>query len=355
MSIRYLNDTLTEKPNEIKSLDLHPWPPPRLTDWAKNVPDAAPWLIEGIVPADGATLISGRQKVSFKSFLAFKLAQIIATGKAEGPFVPVHKDGLPVLFMENDGGAIQSKDRWLKVCGALPEKLYWAHRYPVVLNDGAWVDRIRKLIIEYGIKAIVFDPWVMFSTSDEKDAQQVIQVLNAFTVFKNAGASVIFVHHIRKSSYGADGQISATDIDDDVRGTTALTGYYDAHLAVRKRSISQIHNDVHMRFKDAQPSSWRMEWDVGDTAASVQFTDMASLGGLRLLGRELLQDMVPSKTYNVAKVMDILGQEYDVVKNVLENLCSEGKLIFIKGKGYKSFDSTTGVTEPEVDNVIDFP
>jgi hypothetical protein len=246
-----------------------PWPPPRLPTWCAAV-DADPsptWLLPGIMPADASVLMSGKAKIGHKTWFAMSLAYSVASGKPWGPFKPDKPS--PVLFAELEGPRKFTRRRWAAIAAGfgddtLPDNLIFAHRYPIVLPDEAWQKRLVETIVGEGVKLFCLDTIAKAMLGDEKDSQYVNAFFRSVDVIRSAGCqtSCLYLHHLRKP--GMDKAGFDTDIDDDIRGSTAFSGFYDVHYALRTPYFDD--SVLWLTVRDAQGKSryWHMTWDIAE-------------------------------------------------------------------------------------------
>lgn len=256
--------------SSIKSLS---WRPPLLADWLAVNTAQPRWLLEGLLPADAKVLISGKAKRAYKSWLTFAMAMSVATGKTIGPFIPSDKNGLPVLILAAEGGRGKTADRWHYLKHGLNIDLtnapiYFSHRESILLDAAMWEKRVCDLTKEVAIKFVIVDPLVMFMRGDENDVQAVAAVMRVLGKISEQGATVMFVHHLRKTSAQ---KTIYTHPDEDIRGSSAIQGFYDTHFALRQRSEKQKHNELHIINKDDEEKYFHISWKIDAKLATATF------------------------------------------------------------------------------------
>jgi RecA-family ATPase len=246
------------------------WSPMSLEQWVPLV-EACPddvWIIPKILPMDAVCLISGSAKVSMKTWLAFHLLLTITKGK--GPidvFTPVEKHN--ALIIELEKPAKQTAQRFRMLLSqfednTLPDNLYFSHRENILIDEPDWLNKIIKFIKEKNIKLVLIDTFVKSSRCEENSSKEINDTMRCIDTIRHAmdGGTVLFIHHLRKPS-----KDQLSDIDDDIRGSSALAGHYDVHFALRRKTLDQKHIDLTIRQSDAEEKYYKLRWFF-DTAGS---------------------------------------------------------------------------------------
>lgn len=235
------------------------------------------WIIPGLLPADAATIMSGKSKVSQKTWLAFAMANAVASGTDVSLFAPaVHG---PVLVIEEEGPSKLTGKRWemLEAGIGVPMNglpIFFSHREGVLLNNKAWQDRICGFVRSEGVKLVILDTFAKVFHGDENSVEDVSNAMRIVDTVRHAspGCTVLIVHHLRKEF--ADG--TNPDIDDELRGSSALAGYYDTHFALRKRQPNQPWVGLEIRHKDGEGAHYQVEWDISEANGIASFAMRAA-------------------------------------------------------------------------------
>jgi RecA-family ATPase len=260
------------------------WPPPFVEEFCEQV-DSEPsptWLLENLIPTDAAVLMSGKAKVSFKSWLIFEMCRVLAIGKEHNHLKPANGP-VKSLIIEAEGPRKQTRSRWAMLENAsatgIPSGMIrFAHRYPITLDDPKWREPIVRLIKEEGIQLVVLDTFAKSFRGDENSSEDVGEAMRQLDILRHAGTpekpvTVVFIHHVNKAMSRPDVE---TDIDDDIRGSSSLAGFYDVHLALRKTYPTQKANDLIVRSSDDETYTYRVHWSFDKEAqtAALEMTPM---------------------------------------------------------------------------------
>lgn len=240
----------------------YPWPPPYLEDWCASVDmDEGPaWLIEPLIPSDSVVVMSGPAKKSNKTWFAFQCVAAIASGRQFGPIIPAIDEPQKCLILEAEGGRRETRRRWtwLANTAGFPvpcKQVLFAHRYPLRLNQTNWVQRVQQVVADENIKLVIIDTLAKAFRGDENSAADAGAIMEAVDILRGAGATIMYLHHLRKSSP------AGTDIDEELRGSSALAGFYDVHLAFREHAQG-LHLTV--RSRDEIEREFMVRWDISE-------------------------------------------------------------------------------------------
>jgi hypothetical protein len=116
----------------------------------------------------------------------------------------------------------------------------------------AWCDTFKP-------DAIVLDPWSKVGPEDENDASSSLVCLQTIAGLQRQGIGVCVVCHTRKPQAN-----QKVDIDQEVRGSSALTGAYDTHIALRRNDESSPLACIVRNKNSAGADHW-LTWDIKTT------------------------------------------------------------------------------------------
>jgi hypothetical protein len=307
-----------------------PWPPDYLEEWCRKVDTEteAEWLLKRLVPSDAAIIMSGVAKRSFKTWLAFQMCLALARGEPISKLEPT--GAYSSLILELEGARKQTRNRWTYLLsGAIipPERITFIHRYPVLLDDPTWVDRIKTLVTERDIRFVVVDTLAKASRADENSARDVGNVMRAIDVIRQAklGCSVMYLHHLKKPG---DPELEI-DIDDEVRGSSALQGFYDTHLALRKASSRSNSINLTARQKDDEERRFVIRWDILKDENKANLTmDELSLDNLDpAMLDNCTAVLLQGETYGIRDLCRAWGFDSDMVTAIRDQLINDEVLV----------------------------
>ncbi|KAK1548632.1 hypothetical protein Q3G72_033474 [Acer saccharum] len=238
------------------------------------------WLVEGFIPSDNLVLISGHPKDSKKTWLGMWLA-LQAAEK--------HK----ICYIYREGSRLPTLQRFDALTQSLRvdtrEYLYnqisFHHRNHFWLDNLEQVKNACKFIKRNDIKLIFVDTFAKSVQSDENSSKDVGKAINATERLRDAGATVVLVHHLRKATSAlSNGAQGTPEPDKDLRGSSALAGAYETHLAVRaydgKPSILLVGG------KETEWTAYDYDWQFKadenkqliDARLHLKLTDIPNIG-----------------------------------------------------------------------------
>lgn len=226
------------------------------------------WIWKGFLAPGLVTLLSGNPKEGKTTFLVH-LCMSLENGEAflEQPIKPVK-----TLIISEEG-----KNGWYRkkletklsgsIVGIIPRYLYDKN------HSENWVEAIhevKELCLGKDIKLVVFDTLSYFWTvNDENQASAVQASLKPLHILSDAGIAVLLIHHDRKSG---GGNIVGT------RGSSALTGFIDIKMGLRKASGSQRVLESDGRYEET-PSKIIVELVEEDGEKKFVVIDKDQVGG----------------------------------------------------------------------------
>lgn len=212
-----------------------PMPLPGWVDAALSSP-APKWLIEGAIPADGLTIISGRPKLSKKSWFAYLAGLAMSSGRTLGPLEPGDPAGIPVLYCNLEGAIKPTAERFPMLARghnlnlAECDKFYMLHNTPVLLDDARSVAQLCHFVKDHGVQCVFLDTFARAFAGDENSSRDVGRAMAGVGKLRTCGASVVLVHHTRKVSSHAGQDIF--DVSMALRGSSAIDGAMDQLIGI---------------------------------------------------------------------------------------------------------------------------
>jgi len=238
------------------------WSPPSVAEWIEAAPKEVKWLVDYFVPEDSVILLSGQQKLAFKTNLALCLSILVAAGKTFGC---LHTSAArPVLYVYEEGSSAGTRSRLIKICKGLgvdPTSLhtmYLAHRQRVKLDDSAWRRQLIRFVQYEKPGLVVLDTMSYMHLGDENSVKEMSSSIETIQHIRDAGASVVVLAHLDKTKGGNP----RADIDTQIRGTSLVVNFYDVHIACRRYRKSDMHIDMTVRHRDDEEKEFKISWTV---------------------------------------------------------------------------------------------
>jgi archaellum biogenesis ATPase FlaH len=200
--------------------------PTKLEDLMSKDFPASSWLIDGLIPSAGVTILSG-VPASYKTFVLLEMAVKVSAGEPLFDYFPTEQTNVLIVDEESGERRLQARLQTLGVTNTLP--IYLWSKYNFKLED-KYVDQLVKFCQEHEVGLVIFDSLVRVHDKDENDAaamSQVFQVLNKCTA---QGITVIFAHHNRKVAPGK----TRIDLSSAMRGSSDIYAALDSHIAITR-------------------------------------------------------------------------------------------------------------------------
>jgi RecA-family ATPase len=306
----------------------------RLQDWLEQAEESQAFLLQDLVPEEALVILSGTPKRSKKTLLMLNAAMALATGKPIGKFIPTNPEGVPILICEGEGSTPGMKQLWdMLLCGANLTreelgKVYWLFREPLKINYKEHALEVVRFVEHYGVKCVVFDTLNAHASFNENNSQEVGALIDMFNKLKNKGCSIILVHHLNKPS-----KDFTRDIDDELRGSSALAGAYDVHFAIRQKSDESTTLDLHVRSKYAEDKLFHLRWHfMQDTYAQLEWLD-ADSEGANEFDMLCISKLMPTFNYSRKKLSEMWGIQGASLEKQIRKFV-EGGLIEEGTNGY---------------------
>ena len=218
--------------------------------------DATEWLVDGILPAGGFSVFSGKPKAG-KSTAARHLAHAVACGErwldrgtSDGPVV--------YIALEEKVSEVRRHFMAMGTPRGAPLRICF-HRTP-----GDAVALLAETVAQFKPALVIVDTLFRFQpvgdTSSYGDVLKALAPLQSLA--RDSAAHILAVHHERKS--GAD------DRGDRVLGSTAIFGTVDVMLSIERRHADDVR---------VLSSTGRYGEDLTDTVITLRPDGSIALGG----------------------------------------------------------------------------
>lgn len=193
------------------------------------------WLVDGLVPLDGITCISGAPKVG-KSILTLNLAVSLITGsKFLGQFETQKSS---VLYIGKDEPQSLTHERFKKMLPTQPANLnfYFTNESKILFDKENPVDGVLSYCEDKNIKVVIIDSLRRIFDGNENESAIINTVQQSFKRFVDVGINVIFIHH-----HGKEGNFPKKGAE-RLRGSSDILAMVDSALMIDK--VSDKRNTV---------------------------------------------------------------------------------------------------------------
>jgi hypothetical protein len=295
------------------------------------------FLVPGLIPSEGITLICAKPKVG-KSWLLLDLAIAATMDRFTlGELKPTQGDVL-YLALEDSFRRIQSRMTKLlpTFTGEWPEHLTFATEWRRVDQGG--LDDIRDWANEVkaagrNISFIAVDVLKMLRPTAKKGQAAYDADYEAITGLHNIAIElavpIIVVHHTRKAE--------AEDLIDKVSGTAGLTGAVDTIIVIERQSQGTVFD---VRGRDVEADTLAVEfnkdtcrWTILGSADTVHRSNERA----RILGifQDATEPLAPKAVTELVNC-DTLGKpmSHDAVRQMLVRMAKNGDLVRLEAGKY---------------------
>lgn len=211
------------------------------------------WLVGGIIPEEGITIMAAKP-ASLKTWAALQMAIDVASGeKFLGEF---ETQQAPVLILDAESGERLLKNR-LEVLSASKElPIYYRSYSGGKKFDKQFFESVLTFCVENGVKLVIYDSLIRFiDAKDENSAKDVSDGFKRFSRLKNAGISVLLIHHSRKS-----GDLDGVGSLDSVRGSGDIVASCDVGIVLYGKTNNAITIRVGKNRYDEEMKPFRAEF-----------------------------------------------------------------------------------------------
>lgn len=198
--------------------------------------EATPWLVSGLLPAGGLSLILGKPKAG-KSTLARCLCKSVADG---GTWLERQCDSGPVVYLALEEKRGEVRRHFTNLGAQSDDSIFvYCDRLPAGVAPVEWLaDVIAKQSLDPVL--IVIDPLARFvrirdGGNDYMDATAQLEPLISYARDSKAQTHVALVHHSRKA---------AGEHGDESLGSTAILGSVDTAISL-KRDTGAAHRTIY--------------------------------------------------------------------------------------------------------------
>ena len=240
------------------------------------------WIVEGIIPEDGMTILAGKPKIG-KSWLVLQLAGAVSCGGVMLGNIKVKKRGVLYLALEDNERRLQDRMEKLQI---FPSNLFYyrcnSHKWPRGKESRSL---LKTYLDEYpDIKLVIIDTLyrvrggASFSSNQYEVDYAEVNLIKE--IADEHGISIIVLHHTNKRL--------SNDPLEMISGTNGLAGSADT-LLVLTRTRGEMDAELYIEGRDVEQRDLALKLDIA--------------GGI---GWELIGD---AETYRQSKVERKIQEE----------------------------------------------
>lgn len=272
------------------------------------------WIVKGLLP-EGLTMLCGAPKTR-KTWLAMDLALSVAQGnRVWGRYDVTEKRNVLYLGLEDTARRFQKRLKLILKGKQAPKN---ARFYESWTLDEKGREQLKKTILENDIGFVVVDTLSRARPHRRRSngfAEDHDDVANLADISRSTGASIMVIHHTRKSE-------SETDPFDEISGTRGLTAASDAMwvLKPRQRGASDYILTITGR-------------DVEDDSLALRFDDYAwfcmgnSVQAFRNDTENSILKVINSTPLSPKEISNATGIKHNTVKVTLQRMVQDGLLV----------------------------
>ena len=302
------------KPKELSELLNTKFPPQR-------------WLIEGLVPLGGITLLSGAPE-SYKTWVMLDAVIAVAEGRHLFGKIPVTKTKVLVIDEESGGRILQ--ERFISLRASSNSPIYLESMRGAIFTD-EYASGLVRWCVKSEIGLVVIDSLSRIHRGDENTAKDISALFANIRKLTNAGISVIVLHHNRKSTPG----FSYTS--NDIRGSSDILASVDSAIALNTPRTSQV-NVTQVKSRIAvkgrpfkiqlvEDGEYRYFEYIAEGKSRDDYFTSRKEAILKLL--EIDPGIIQSQIYRHFRQEDIGGEK--AIKDTLDELVRSGQVRTIRG------------------------
>jgi len=192
-----------------------------------NIPNPG-YLVDRLVTQEGITIIAGTPG-SFKTWLLFDIAKCVADETSSFLDKYTTKHG-GVLIIDKENGLRRIKRR-LFLLGVLDYHNIFIETNPSFYINETTIYQIRDFCLANSIALVTLDSLRRVFSGDENSSKEINRFLNCLKVLKEAGISVVLIHHYNKPAPG---------MKQSMRGSSDLEAGVDSVIEVKRTGIKTV-------------------------------------------------------------------------------------------------------------------
>lgn len=233
----------------------------RLVDLLAEPPEETPWLVEGLLPQGGVSVLAGKPKAGKST-----LARCIALAVASGATILNRKTSRgPVIYIGLEDRRRTIADHFRRM-GAKSESIL-VHTGNVTTSAEESVELLRQQIDDNDVVLLVVDTMLrLIRVSDTNDYAEMTASLSPWlSLARESRCHVMLVHHAGKKD---------RDDLDSILGSTAIAGTVDTGLIVRRRGSNRTLSTTQREGDDFPEALLMLDPETGRIDAGGNFENL---------------------------------------------------------------------------------
>lgn len=182
------------------------------------------WLVEGLIPANGITMLSAPPS-SYKTWLLLEVGICVATGRQL--FGCFETRQLNVLIIDEESGEPMLQRRLKKLSVPEGSPIYFRSLQQFKI-ERKHINALLKYCKQKDIGLVIFDSLVRIHDKDENDAVKIASIFQMLKECTVEGITVVIAHHHRKSG---NYKSSASQ---EMRGSSDILASSDCHISMSR-------------------------------------------------------------------------------------------------------------------------
>lgn len=206
------------------------------------------WLVKNLVPAPSISIITG-DPGSYKSWICLHLALCVANGdKFLGEFETADfswSGGVLILDKENHLRNIQRRLQGMNA--DLSAVIRFNGDQDFTLGNDNDVETLIEYIKSEKIQLLIIDPLSWYHEADENTSREMGSIMRRIKrIAVETEINILLIHHHRKE------QADAPNPSHSIRGSSAISGAVDCHIAVSVKSTNDTLIFKQTKLRDAE-------------------------------------------------------------------------------------------------------
>lgn len=275
------------------------------------------WAVPGVLP-EGVSLLAGKPKQG-KSWMALGLCESIAAGGVALGNTRVEKGEALYLALEDNERRMQKRLKKVLDGRPCPPGLHYAVEWPR-LQEGGTEALEGWLSDTPAARIVVVDTLQKVRTAARGQnvyAEDYAALESLLPLAARYGVAIVVVHHLRKGE--------AADPQDEISGSTGLSGGVDGYLILRRKPGSKGPT-LYVDGRDIEePEEYALHWNhntagwtIEGTAEEVHLSQERA--DILLVLNRSPEPMTPKET------ADLLGRKANNVKYLMWQMAQDGQL-----------------------------